>query len=98
MILKPTGVIVNKMAKKRKTRQEKIIIQLKRQLNTKSTPRQEAILKPTEAKIQPEYNFKKPDSSILFYNNELVKKDLLKTLVLTLAVISLEFVLYLKLK
>lgn len=98
MILKPTGVIVNKMAKKRKTRQDKIIIQLKRQLDTKSTPRQEAILKPAEPKIQPEYHLKKPDHSILFYNDRLVKKDLFKTLILTLAIVSLEFVLYLKLK
>lgn len=98
MILKPTGAIVNQMAKKRKTRQEKIILQLKRQLDTKIAPRQEAILKPAEAKIQPEYNFKKPDHSTLFYNDRLVKKDLFKTLILTLAIVSLEFVLYLKLR
>lgn len=98
MILKPADVIVNHMGKKRKTRQEKIILQLKRQLNTKFTPRQGAILKPAEAKVQFEYNLKKPDHSILSYNNELVKKDLLKTLILTLAIISLEFVLYLKLR
>jgi hypothetical protein len=86
------------MAKKRKTRQEKIILRLKRQLSTKTTPRQEAISKPVEAKIQPEDNFKRTDSSILFYNSGLIKRDLLKTLILTIIIVSLELVLYLKLK
>lgn len=98
MILKLSGAIVNHVSKKRKTRREKIILRLKRQLGTKSAPRQEAILKSAEPKIQPEINFKRPDSSILFYNEALVKNDLLKTLILALVVISLEFVLYLKLR
>lgn len=98
MILKPAGDIVNQMAKKRKTKQEKIILHLKRQLDTKIAPRQEAILKPVEAKISPASNLKRSDSSILFYNNRLIKKDLLKTLILTLIIISLEFVLYWKLR
>jgi len=98
LILKPAGDIVNQMAKKRKTKQEKIILHLKRQLSTEITPRQEAILKPVEAKIAPTFIPKRSDSSILFYNNSLIKKDLLKTLILTLIIVGLEFVLYLKLR
>lgn len=86
------------MAKKRKTKQEKIILQLKRQLDTKITPRQEAILEPAEAKTLPVFSHKRSDTSILFYNNRLIKKDLLKTLILTMIIISLEFVLYWKLR
>lgn len=96
------------MAKKRKTRQEKIILQLRRQLSkqavakpvldTKSETRQEAVF--IEPKITP---VKKPilgkqDTAIFSYDSKLVKKDILKTLILTLIVISFEFVLYLKLR
>ena len=96
------------MAKKRKTRQEKIILQLKRELarrqikpivnNQKIEPRQEAIL------AKPKKNFlklnkeKKTDASILSYDSSLIKKDLIKTLVLAIFALSLEFVLYLKLR
>lgn len=86
------------MTKKRKTRQEKIIIQLRRQLNTKFTPRQEAITKPIEAKAEAKEILKKPDASILSYNQTFIRQDLLKTLILSLAIISLELVLYLKLR
>jgi len=97
------------MSKKRKTRKEKIILQLKRQLGQQKTPpasvlepkfklSQEAIpnqsqIKPMEAKEE-----KKVDSSVFSDNLKLNKKDLLKTLILTLLIISFEVVLYLKLR
>jgi len=89
------------MAKKRKTRREKIIFQLKRQLAQKGTklePSQEAISPPKiiEPVMVPE--IKKPDISALSLNLKLIKKDLLKTLILSLITFSLEAVLYLKLK
>jgi hypothetical protein len=105
------------MSKKRKTREQKIILQLKRKLaqqalyrpvtgqaaktsppSIKFEPSQEAISKP--AKIEPEKApaIKKPDISIFSYDPGLIKKDLLKTLILTLIILSLEVVLYLKLR
>lgn len=116
MILDALNAIVNldpegmgqEMAKKRKTRQEKIILQLRRQLtkqavakpvlDTKSETRQEAIfIEPKRApkeKVVP----RKLDAAILSYDPRLVKKDIFKTLILTLIVLSFEFVLYLKLR
>lgn len=97
------------MSKKRKTRKEKIILQLKRQLGRQKTPpasvlepkfksSQEAIsqqpqIKPPEAKPE-----KITDSSAFSGDLKLNKKDLLKTLILTLFIISFEVVLYLKLR
>jgi len=97
------------MAKKRKTRQEKIILQLKRQLNRQQivqpvksyTIPQKTISIPTIKKSQTpkkEPTIKNQESSIFSFNPQLIKKDLLKTLVLTLIIVSFEFVLYLKLK
>ena len=96
------------MGKKRKTRQEKIILQLKRQLaqQTASTPekstgskaRQEAISKPKPQAHSQKPAVKKPGKSVFFYDPSLVKKDLLKSLALTLIVISFEIVLYLRLR
>lgn len=96
------------MAKKRKTRQEKIILQLKRELAknqpqnipviTESEPRQEAIINETKHKSEKTVTEKKLDSSIYFYDPRLVRKDLFKTALLTLVVISLEIVLYLRLR
>jgi len=96
------------MAKKRKTRKEKIILQLKRELarerqkrasaNIKFEPRQEGISKPAKKEsIQPPKE-KKSDISIQFFDPRLIKKDLLKTIILTIIVISLELVLYWKLR
>lgn len=86
------------MPKKRKTRQEKIILQLKRKLNKKFEPSQEANL----IKLKPEPSKKlvseKIASSAFFYDSNLIKKDLIKTFILALLVIGLEFVLYLKLR
>ena len=96
------------MGKKRKTRQEKIILQLKRELakksqvptsiSTKSKPSQEAISKPP--KIEPEEvrPGKKTDVSVFSFDPRLIRRDLIKTLILSLAVISLEFMLYLALR
>ena len=96
------------MGKKRKTRQEKIILQLKRELakktkttastSTKSKPSQEAISKQPRIEPKPNVVYKKPDDSILFYDPKLVGKDLLKTFILTVITLGLEFVLYLKLR
>lgn len=96
------------MAKKRKTRQEKIILQLKRELarqkakpvspSKKVKPRQEAIS--LEPKIEPKKKVKekKSDISILSYDPKLIRKDLVKTLILTLIALSFELVLYFKLR
>lgn len=101
------------MPKKRKTKQEKIILQLKRELarldsrqtrqalaskGTKSEPRQEAILKRPQARPKPKEPSKKTDAPIFFYDSRLVRKDLLKTLILTLVALSLEFMLYWRLR
>ncbi|HUW21828.1 MAG TPA: hypothetical protein VMW41_04140 [Candidatus Bathyarchaeia archaeon] len=96
------------MGKKRKTRQEKIIFQLKRQLVQQETQESGLGLKPIArqeavSSAQPKENEKadhnkNKDKSVFFYNPGLVKKDLLKSLFLTIVVISLEVVLYLKLK
>lgn len=109
MILRAFSVIVNlEMGKKRKTRREKIILQLKRQLayqaektippSIKFEPSQEAIPKPE--KIEPEKipTIKKFDISILSFDPKLIRKDLLKTTILSLIVFILEIVLYLKLR
>ncbi len=97
------------MSKRRKTRQQKIILQLKRQLGQKKTPpasvfepkfelSQEAIseqpqIEPSEAKQE-----KRADSSVFSEDLKLNKKDLLKTLILTVFIIGFEVVLYLKLR
>ncbi len=89
------------MAKKRKTRREKIILQLKRQLtqkNPKFELRQEAIPSSEKIEMPAKVEIKKPDISTLSVNLKLIKKDLIKTLILSLIVFSLEAVLYLKLK
>ena len=96
------------MGKKRKTKQQKIILQLKRQLsqqprisvlkNTESQVSQEEVLIRPEAQFQEPKTSKISDVSNYFLNLKLIRKDLLKTLVLTLAIISFEIVLYLKLR
>jgi hypothetical protein len=92
------------MAKKRKTRREKIITQLRRELErqkektvtptTKSPVRQEAISPQPQIEPQQARPEKKADVSIFFYDPRLVKKDLAKTLILALVAISLEVMLY----
>ncbi len=96
------------MGKKRKTRQEKIILQLKRQLsqqqtsfslpNTKLEISQEEVLPQPQKQVQESTTVKISDISNLSGNLRLIKKDLLKTFLLTLLIISLETVLYLKLR
>jgi len=97
------------VAKKRRTKQQKIILQLKRQLAQKQTPqttfaepRQGAISGSVEPESKPlkkpKLPFKKADEPIFSSDPRLIKKDLAKTLILTLAVISLEIVLYWKLR
>lgn len=117
MILKAFHAIVNrikikKMGKKRKTRQEKIILQLKRQLGqqkpyspktetvleTEFKPSQEAISIQPQAKAKRDFDEKISDVSVLSYDLKLVKKDLFKTLILTTTIIGLEIVLYLNLR
>jgi hypothetical protein len=96
------------MAKKRKTRQEKIILQLKRQLQKKETktppePKenqisQEAIsIQPQVEPIQVQKE-KKTDNSVFSTDLKLIRKDLFKTLILTFIIISFEMVLYLYLR
>ena len=92
------------MAKKRKTRREKVITQLRRELerqrrkaavsSTKIKARQEAISKQPPAEPKEPKRPKKADISIFSYDPSLIKKDLAKTLILALVAISLEVVLY----
>jgi hypothetical protein len=96
------------MAKKRKTRKEKIILQLKRELakerkktissNRKIEARQGAISTQTKKQPKKPSQEKKTDISIFSYDPRLIKKDLLKTAFLAAIALSLEFVLYLKLR
>jgi len=100
------------MGKKRKTRQEKIILQLKRQLGqrkpyssksetvleTEPKTSQEAISTQPQIKAKRNLDEKISDVSVLSYDLKLVKRDLFKTLILTAAVVSLEIVLYLNLR
>ncbi len=97
------------MSKKRKTRQEKIILQLKRQLGQQKTspasvlePKfklsQEAISKQPQSQPLEAKEEKRTDSSAFSDNLKLNKRDLLKTLILSLLIISFEVVLYLKLR
>jgi len=96
------------MAKKRKTRKEKIILQLRRQLQSqqaktpieskKNKASQEAILK--QPQIEP-IQVQKPknvDNTVLLGDLKLIKKDLFKTLTLAFIIISFEMVLYLYLR
>jgi len=86
------------MPKKRKTRQEKIILQLKRKLARKIESSQEANL--TEAKFEPPQKPipEKAAASVFSYNPNLIKKDLIKTSILALLVIGFDLVLYLNLR
>jgi len=86
------------MPKKRKTRQEKIILQLKRKLARKIESSQEANL--TEAKFEPHQKPipEKAAISVFSYNPNLIKKDLIKTSILALLIIGFELVLYLNLR
>jgi len=96
------------MGKKRKTRQEKIILQLKRKLVTQKTKeplleqkkeiRQEAISYGSLSRTQEISPVKKHDNITFLYDPKLVRRDILKTLILSLLIISLQFVLYLKLR
>lgn len=96
------------MPKRRKTRQEKIILQLRRRLEKQKTQIpsqeqktqvcQEAIPSRPKPKQSKRIAHKKVDISTFSYNPALIKKDLIKTLILALTILSLEIVLYLKLR
>lgn len=96
------------MSKRRKTRQEKIIAQLRRQLaqrktettslNTKPQVSQEAISYRSKGTFEAKLDLEKPNTTIFFYDPRLVKKDIIKTVILSLAIISFQLVLYLKLR
>jgi len=96
------------MSKKRKTRQEKIILQLKRKLdqgqpvsspiNTVFKTSQEEVLPKPEPEIKKEKIIKIVDTSANFGDLKLIKKDIIKTLLITILIIGLEAVLYLKLR
>lgn len=100
--------LIPSMAKKRKTRQEKIILQLKRELaqktqiptstSTKTKPSQEAISKPEKIEPKQARKEKKADISILSYDPKLIRRDLIKTFILSLVIISFELMLYLALR
>lgn len=90
----------SKMSKKRKTKEQKIISQLRRELKKKATfePSQEAnysapVIQKNIINVQ-----KKTDKSILLPNSKPIRHDLIKSLILALAVLSFELVLYWKLR
>jgi len=96
------------MGKKRKTRQQKIILQLKRKLAAQKAKetflpsnkeiRQEVIS--YRSLTQPQKNLpeKKQENIAFSCDPKLVKKDLLKTFILALVIIGFQLVLYLKLR
>jgi hypothetical protein len=88
------------MSKKRKTREQKIILQLKRQLaqGTKTESSQEAISLTAKKEEPVKLSVKKPGNLSFSFNSKLIKKDVFKTLILSLTIISLEVVLYLRLR
>ncbi len=100
--------LIPSMAKKRKTRQDKIILQLKRELaqktslppstSKKAKPSQEAISKTLKTETKQARPQEKTDISIISFDHKLIRHDLAKTLTLSLIVISLEFMLYLALR
>jgi hypothetical protein len=102
------GIVNPEMGKKRKTRQQKIILQLKRKLAAQSakeilqkakTPvRQEVISYRSLTQSQTNLPEKKQEIIAFSYDPRLVKKDLLKTLILALVIIGFQLVLYLKLR
>lgn len=88
------------MAKNRKTRQQKEISLLRRKLARAQLiePRQEAKLAPS---LKPSLEISKPknpDTSVFFYDPSLIKKDLVRTFLITLIVLGLEIMLYLRLR
>jgi hypothetical protein len=96
------------MSKKRKTRQQKIVLQLKKQLEQKKlvsspietefkTSQEEVFIMP-KIEIKKEKVEKITDTSANFGDLKLIKKDLVKTLLITVLIIGLEAVLYLKLR
>lgn len=96
------------MAKKRKTRREKIILQLKRQLQSqqaetpveskKNKSSQEAISKQPQLEPIQAHKPKNVDNPAFSGDLKLIKKDLFKTLILAFIIISFEIVLYLYLR
>jgi len=96
------------MGKKRKTRQEKIILQLKRKIAAQKTKeafleskpeiRQEANSYRYLSRVQENLSTKKQDNIAFSYGPKLVKRDIFKTLVLSLIIIGFQLVIYLKLR
>lgn len=96
------------MAKKRKTRKEKIILQLRRQLQSqqaktpieskKNKSSQEAILEQPQPEPIQAQKQKNADNTVFSGDLKLIKKDLFKTLILAFIIISFEMVLYLYLR
>jgi len=96
------------MGKKRKTRQQKIILQLKRKLaaqqqeknflETEKQIRQGAVSYRPIVQTKDRLSIKKQDNLTLSYDPKLVRKDIFKTLILSLIIASLQIVLYLKLR
>ena len=84
------------MAKKRKTRWEKTHKRAPKKIDFKLSQEANSFHAQTPPK-KPAVN-EKIDKSILYYDSGFVKKDILKTLLLTAIVISLELVLYFRLK
>ena len=81
----------------RKTRQEKIIADLKRRLQAQQTKPASVvpqIVKKPELEIRPQEPSRPPVDTFSI-PTDLIKKDLVRTVALTIVAISLEFVLYL---
>ena len=94
------------MAKKRRTRQQKIIARLRRQLSQQKlivekdegieSEKDTKIKVRTPAKISPSKELKKikkkptsSDNKLFFYNPDLLKKDLSRTVIFSLVILAL---------
>jgi len=95
------------MAKNKKTRHQKIITQLKRQIQKQNfqpkksfdlEPSQEAILKKPRIEAKEITDVKNEANSAFSTDLKLIRKDLFKTLIFALGIISFELVLYWKLQ
>jgi len=88
------------MAKKRKTKKEKIIASLKRQVrNQQTAPVPSPAAPPLKIKTvrkAPIKGKKPPEEANVFVSTAQIKKDLAKTLILSLVAIGIELVLYWK--
>lgn len=85
------------MAKKRRTKQQKIIARLRRQLDKQKTvvmkekeeTQKVQLKKPQKTKAKKQTQTAAYDNELFFYNSALIKKDLLRTLIFSLVIFTI---------